>query len=72
MLWEVLIFRIMTREAGVIGSEGWGASGGGATPEMNLVLAVFFGGFGFIEALKGAVVTFVEMPGLMSWEIGLV
>ena len=52
------------RVALVAGLEGGRLDVEGATPDLDLVLAVLGGGVGLVQALEGAVVTLVELPGL--------
>ena len=61
---EVLVFLLVTRPAFVIFGKGQRGYIGAATPDMDLFIAPLLRGFGFVEALKRAIVTFVEAPGI--------
>ena len=39
-----------------------------ATPDQNLRIAKLLSGFGFVQALKGAVMAFVQAPAVVHWQ----
>ena len=43
-----------------------------ATPLFNLLVTVFFSGFSFVQTLQRAVMTFVQFPGFLNWQPGLI
>lgn len=55
---------------GVVGVEGGRRSVVGSAPDVDLLVAVLGGGFGFVEALEGAVVALVEAPAAFDGEPG--
>ena len=62
---EVLIFLLVAGPAFVALLKGKRRNIGAAAPDVDLFIAPLLGGFGFVEALEGAVMTLVEAPGIV-------
>ena len=63
---QLRVTRIVARITFVIFGQFRRGDGKAATPLFNLLVAILFSGFGFVQALQRAVVTFVQFPGFLD------
>ncbi|MNI70711.1 hypothetical protein D3C73_1265390 [compost metagenome] len=63
---ELSITRIVPRIALVIFGQLRRCYREATTPLFNLLVTVFFSGFGFVQTLQSAVMTFVQLPGFFN------
>ena len=60
---EIIVPWILTGISFISFFECWRRDVITSSPDKNFFLAMFFGGFGFVESLEGSVMPFVKSPG---------
>ena len=69
---QFCIARIVARVALVVFGQLRRSDSEAATPLFNLLVTIFLSGFRFVQALQRAVMTFVQLPGFLNRQPGLI